>query len=282
MQAVYIVNEEPFYMTMASYSLKTLREYNPTLPVLIYFIEDKCRDSRGITDKDFLARRVQLINKKEFLQLCEKFNVEVKVYSDLDLKEEKGYFSAQRIVFAECPFERVILIDADTFIYDDITCLFDIYKDCDFAATTNTFGDHYYTKWKNQSVRSFNSGVVLFNNHLLCKYGELVYDYCLSLKKKVHPLGEWIYQVSQQASGREELAFTLFALDYDLKYVYFDPKHVDKEFFRPPTKIFHTLSHNWLSHFLKSQQVSKNLPVVRQARKVFLPKKLLSKPPVKN
>lgn len=273
---------------MASYSLKTLREHNPNLPVLIYFVEDQCRDSRGILHKENLHQKVKLLDKNEFFQFCRKLNIDVKVYSDLDLKEEKGYFSAHRVVFAECPFERVLLIDADTFIFDDVTCLFDIYKDCDFAATTNTFGDHFPTQWKNQSIRSFNSGVVLFNNHLMKKYGEVVYDYCLSLKKKVHPLGEWIYKVSQKATGREELAFTLFALDYDLKYVYFDPKHVNKEFFRPPVKIFHTLSHNWLTYFynqylkMNSSNTVNSLSITQQERKVFLPKKLLAKTKVKN
>lgn len=283
LQAVYVLNEEPFYMTMASYSLRTLRQHNPTLPVLVYFIEDNCRDSRGITNKENLARQIRLVSKQELFALFKELNIEFKVYQDLNLKEEKGYFSAQRIVFADCPFERVILIDSDTFIFDDITCLFDIYKDCDFAATTNTFGDHYHTNWKNKSVRSFNSGVVLFNNHLLRQYGEVVYDYCLSLKKKTHPLGEWIYKVSQNASGREELAFTLFALDRELNYMYFDPAHVEKEFYRGPTKIFHTLSHNWLTFFY-NQYLKMNVPKVvefsppiQQQRKLFLPSKLIQR-----
>jgi len=281
MQAVYVLNEEPFYLTMASYSLRTLRQHNPTLPVTIYFVEDNCRDSRGITNKDTLDRHIRLVEKQEFFELCKSLNIELKIYHDLDLKEEKGYFSAQRIVFAECPHERVILIDSDTFIFGDITCLFDIYKDVDFAATTNTFGDHYPTNWKNKSIRSFNSGVVLFNNHLLRKYGEEVYDYCLSLKKKIHPMGEWIHQVSQNATGREELAFTLFALDHELDYVYFDSAHVEKEFYRGPTKIFHTLSHNWLNFFHKEYpkiDVPKTMELptpVQQERKTFLPKKLL-------
>lgn len=276
-------------MTMASYSFRTLRQHNPKLPVLVYFVEDKCRDSRGINNKEVLSRQIKLINKEELFQICKELNIELKIYNDLDLKEEKGYFSAQRIVFAECPFERVILIDSDTFIFDDITCLFDIYKDCDFAATTNTFSDHYpntvftTTNLKKKSLRAFNSGVVLFNNHLLRKYGEVVYDYCLNLKKKTHPMGDWIYQVSQNAGGREELAFTLFALDRELNYVYFDSTHVEKEFYRGSTKIFHTLSHKWLTFFY-NQYLKMNIPKVvnfqtpvRQKRKLFLPSKLLQR-----
>jgi hypothetical protein len=283
MQAVYVLNEEPFYMTMASYSFRTLREHNPNLPVLVCFIEDNCRDSRGITNKENLAKKIKLIDKQELFKLCKELNIEIKTYHDLDLKEEKGYFSAQRIVFSDCLFERAILIDADTFIFEDITCLFDIYKDCDFAATTNTFGDHYHTNWKNKSVRSFNSGVVLFNNYLLKRYGDVVYYYCLSLKKKIHPMGEWIYKVSQNASGREELSFTLFALDNDLNYVYFDSSHVEKEFYRGPTKIFHTLSHNWLNFVyntymkMKESKVVETFSPMQKERKLFLPNKLIQR-----
>lgn len=280
MHAVYVLNEEPFYMTMACFSLKTLRQYNPILPITIYFVEDNRRDSRTTNDPQALLRAIKMVTKEEFFSLCKSLNVNLQIYKDLDLKEETGYFSMQRIVFRDCLHPTVLLLDADTFIFGDVTSLFEIYKDVDFASTTNTYGDHYFTEWNGKSVRSFNSGVVIFNNQNLKKYADVVYDYCLSLKKKTHPLSEWLWSVSPMATGREELAFTLFALDNNLKYAYFDPSHVQKENWKSPTKIYHTLTHNWLNFYvncypkiLNSISNSPKLP----SKIKFLPKKLLTR-----
>ena len=294
MHAVYVLNEEPFYMTMACFSLKTLRQYNPTLPVTIYFVEDNRRDSRTTNDPQALLRAIKMVTKEELFSLCKSLNVNLQIYKDLDLKEETGYFSMQRIVFRDCLHPTVLLLDADTFIFGDVTPLFEIYKDVDFASTTNTYGDHYFTEWNGKSVRSFNSGVVIFNNQNLKKYADVVYDYCLSLKKKIHPLSQWLWSVSQEATGREELAFTLFALDNNLKYAYFDPSHVQKENWKSPTKIYHTLTHNWLDFYVNHYPKilnSHNQPIPQYLgeelyikppsspppKSKFLPKKLLTR-----
>lgn len=250
MRAVYVLNEEPYYMTMASVSFKSLRQHNPNLPVTVYFVEDNRRDSRPTTDPQALQRAIQMVTNEELFSLCKSLNIEMIIYKDLDLKEEKGYFSMQRLVFRDCLYPTVLLLDADTFIFGDVTPLFEIYKDVDFASTTNTYGDHYFTEWNSKSVRSFNSGVVVFNNQNLKKYADVIYDYCLSIKNKTHPLGEWLWSLSPLATGREELAFTLFALDNNLKYAYFDTAHVQKENWTGPTKIYHTLTHNWLNFYL--------------------------------
>ena len=271
---------------MACFSLKTLRQHNPTLPVTIYFVEDNRRDSRTANDPQALLRAIKMVTKEELFSLCKSLNVNLQIYKNLDLKEETGYFSMHRIVFRDCLYSTVLLLDADTFVFGDVTPLFEIYKDVDFASTTNTYGDHYFTKWNGKSVRSFNSGVVIFNNQNLKKYADVVYDYCLSLKKKTHPLSEWLWSVSPMATGREELAFTLFALDNNLKYAYFDPSHVQKENWKSPTKIYHTLTHNWLDFYVNHypkilnpipQYLGEELHVEPPPppKSKFLPKKLL-------
>lgn len=241
METIYILNENPRYMTMCKYSLSSLRKHNPKIPVTIIFVEDNCRDNRGIN-----LAKIKSESKDSFFEFCKEQNIKIDVYKDLDLKEENGYYSAQRVLFKEYKQERILLLDADTIIYDEIDSIFEKYKKVDIAATTNTFGDHHLMKWNEKSIRALNSGVVVWNNGLFSKYGEKVINYTTSLKKRTHPMGDWLYRFSAEAEGREELAFNLFILDNYLDFCYFDKEDVQKENLVGSTKIFHTLTPNWL------------------------------------
>jgi len=251
MLVVYLLNEEPLYLTMAFYSLQMLRKHNQTIPVRIYFIKDNCRDSRKVGNLKDVKKRIGYISQKKFFDFCDKQNIEVVIYDDLDLKEETGYFSAQRVVFADCLKEKVLLMDADTFIFGDVGVFFEIYKDYDFVATKNSYGELKSVAINGRDVLPFNSGVVLWNNGWFHKYGEKVYDYCIGLKNKTHPMGEFVHSVSVECGGREEFACSLFVIDNDLKFTYFDASHVQKEKYQGPTKVFHTLTGRWPHFYLR-------------------------------
>lgn len=231
---------------MAFFSLQTLRKYNPCFPVRVYFIKDNRRDSRNLKN---LKYKINYVSQQKFFNFCDKQDIEIVEYQNLDLKEETGYFSAQRIVFADCLEEKVLLLDSDTFIFGDVAELFDIYKSYDFVATPNTWGRHKNIFYKGVEFKPVNSGVVLWNNWNFKKYGENVYDYCIGLKKKIHPMGEFIYAESPNGGGREELAASLFVIDNNLKYAYFKSEHVQTEEYLSKTRIFHTLTPRWHHYF---------------------------------
>lgn len=271
MIVVYLLNEEPLYITMAFYSLNTLRKYNPDISVRIYFVKDNCRDSRKVGNINEIGKRIGWIGQKKFFDFCEKNNIEVIFYNDLDLKEEKGYFSAQRIVFADCLEENVLLMDSDTFIFGDISCFFDIYKNYDFVATINDYGQYKDVTMNGVTFRPFNSGVVLWNNGWFKKYGEQIYDYCIGLKNKTHPLGEFCYSVSKECGGREEFACSLFVTDNKLKFTYFDDLHVQRRNLKGNTRVLHTLTETWPNRYLFFQEELR-----KYLKKSILPFRVLS------
>jgi hypothetical protein len=242
MEALYILNENAYYLRMALTSLSSLRKYNPELKTTIIFVEDNCRDSRDIS-----ISGIRPLKKELFFNYCQENNIKIDIYKNVDLKEENGYYSAQRVLFANYKNETILLLDADTIIYDNISYLFEKYKHKDIVATTNTFGDHFNLIWDNKEIKPLNSGVVIFNKGLLSAYGERILEYTTSLKNKTHPLSEWLYSVSPEANGREELAFNLFILENDLNYEYFEKSDVQKEVLIDQAKIFHTLTPNWIN-----------------------------------
>jgi len=255
MEVLYILNENPYYLKMALTSLSSLRRYNPELKTTVIFVEDNCRDNRDISISGIRPEK-----KENFFAFCKENKIEVDIYQNVDLKEENGYYSAQRMLFKNYKSEKILLLDADTIIFEEISSLFDKYKNKDIVATTNTFGDYYNLNWNEKEIKPLNSGVVIFNNGLLSIYGEKLLEYTIALKNKSHPLSEWLYSVSPEANGREELAFSLFVLDNNLNYEYFEKSEVQKEFLISNTKIFHTLTPNWANFISKNKPKKKLKP----------------------
>ena len=260
----YIVNEEPAYLAITTQSLRTFRQFNPYLKVKLFFVQDQRKDSRGnaqIVEKALYSTNLPL-DAKSFLHSCEELGVEVLTRELPPDFPEKGYWSAQRWLFQEIEEPTVLLLDADTFIFGDLTEIFTEYKDYDFVATPNTFGNTHSLKINDKIVNPFNSGVVLWNNGWMRLWAKRLVELCVELRDRKHPLSEWLWSVSPECTGREELAATLFVLENNLKYRYFDTKHCHTEELKYTSLIFHTLSPNWTKYFnYFFPQAKKKLPM---------------------
>jgi len=222
MKILYLLNESPFYMQMAWFSIYTLRKFNKDIKVEILYVCDNQKDNRySPVNFDF---GLDIFSKDTFVESLKKFDVEFNFVHDLDLKEEKGYHPIHRIAFQNVEDDQILLLDADTFIFGDLTPFFNALNYHDLVADINEWG-----RWGNNfpynglDVTPFNSGVVLFNKGLLRDYGRQVYDLSMSVKGIDHPVGRWMadyekFEGSNGKGGREEIAFTLFVLDNKINF----------------------------------------------------------------
>lgn len=253
MICVYLVNEEPTYIGMLSFSLKMLRKHNPNIKIVVYYVQDGKRDSRNIQFLEASRAASRALNKLpndyvSLSELCEELNVELRVRQP---KQEEAYYSLHRLLLAEIEEDTVFLLDSDTFIFDCIEDFPEIYFGFDFVATPNLWG-MVNTVPGLDNFKTFNSGVVLCQNKSFHRWMSQLGDYCRSLYDGSHPRSEWLWKVSSyDCTGREEFAASLFVLDNGLKYRYFEDQHVQMGRFDGNTRILHTLSPNW--HLLYSR-----------------------------
>lgn len=252
MLCVYLVNEESAYIGMLSNSLKMFRQHNPNVDVVVYYIKDGCRDTRGIElNKMRFATRHLPNDYESFINLCKDLNVEVRVR----LPPEESYFSLHRLLLQEINEEIVLLLDGDTFFYGNIEKFPDLYSGYDFVATPNSWGlMNRVPGWDNK-FKTFNSGVVLCQHGTFNKWMSELGEYCRRLKDGDHPLSEWLWSVSPECIGREEFSASLFVMDNNLKYRYFEDQHVQMGKHVGDTLILHTLTPNWLQFFNKKKRV---------------------------
>lgn len=255
MRIVYIVNEFWFYLSMARCSLITLRKHNPSIPVDVFYIKDNNENNRNVGGLLQCAAKIPQITTNEFMELCNRLNVNVKVIDDIQMGQEKGYCYAQRKFLVNASEEKTLLLDADTFIFGDILHLFNLLDKCDFVADKNCFGERYSMTYKSTTMRPFNSGVVLWNKGLLKEYATKVFDLCLELKERTHELGDWLHQVTSDKNeppqGREELACSIFVLDRNLKYKYFTKQDVQTNNYYGDCLIYHSLTQNWIDGYFR-------------------------------
>lgn len=267
---VYFLNQNPIYRGMFSVSVRLLRKYNPNLPVNLFYVEDGGADNYLPSFQ--LAKYISADNAKKYLKieeqevfdLCKEFNINLHRVP-APVKQLNGFNSTHRLYLKEIQDESVLLLDADTFIFDNLDALFE--NKFDFIAdymqsyypategkqayTEQTFWVFNYEKDKNPEVpvkvrmSPFNSGVVVFNNGTAAKYGEQVLNYCNRLLWKKHPLSETMYAHRPDARNREECACTLFVLENNLTWNYFDKLDVQTCKLELPTKVFHTTNSAW-------------------------------------
>ena len=255
MICLYLVNEEPSYIGMLSLSLKQLRQYNPNVSVVVYYVQDGRRDTRQIgTQKIRQATQHLPGDYHSFVELCKELDVEIRVRKP---PQKESYFSLHRILLQEVEDQTVLLLDGDTFFYGNIEQFPEIYSGFDFVATPNNWGMVNPVPGLDPNFKSFNSGVVLCQNGTLKRWADTIGDYCDRLKNREHPLSEWLWSVSENCAGREELAASLFILDHGLKYTYFEDQHVQMGQHIGETLILHTLTPNWLEFYNKYFAVKK-------------------------
>lgn len=244
MLCVYLVNEEPAYIGMVSFSIKMLRQHNPNVRIVVYYVQDGKRDSRTIPLLE-IARALNKLpdNYLSFSKLCEELDVEIRVRKP---QQQEAYYSLHRLLLQEIEEETVFLLDGDTFIFGNIEEFPKIYAGYDFVATPNTWGMTNSVPDIDPEFKIFNSGVVLCQNGVFHRWMKTIEGYCRSLYDGSHPRSKWLWEVSSyDCGGREEFAASLFVLDNNLKYAYFDDKHVQMGSYDGDTLILHTLSPNW-------------------------------------
>lgn len=263
MICLYIVNEEPAYISMISFSLKLLRHHNPNVSIVVYYVLDGKRDSRSMPLMEIARALNKLPNDfYSFSQLCEELNVEIRVRSAP--YQDQKYSPLHRVILQEVENETVLLLDSDTFIFGNIEDFPQIYADYDFVATPNTWGMTNKVPSFDSKFKTFNSGVVLCQNGLFCRWMKTINDYCDGLYYGGHPLSKWLWETSTgDCDAREEFAASLFVLENNVKYAYFKDKHVQMGNYDGNSLILHTLTPNWRTLFHKCFGV--------QTRRAFRP-----------
>lgn len=246
---VYIVNDEPLYSYMTALSISSLRKYNKTIPVKLFFVNDDNRSSKKNSNVLFEKLNLQKINLDHF---CDNNNVELIKKPFPSLNGEETYWASHRFYFKEINLDSMLLIDADTFIFDDINKIFEDYSKFDLVADKNNWGNLFKLNISGMEMNPFNSGVVLFNNSSHIKWAEELPEVCSKLYNKKHEFSEWIWKHSpKDCSGREELYLSLYACENKLNYEYFDKEHVITGKITDETKpvVFHSLTQNWPYYF---------------------------------
>lgn len=267
MKCVYLLNENPVFYSMFSVSIRMLRKYNQKIPVQLLYIQDEDKDSWGETRKIIEHVGPSYLHyltydKNDLFDLCSDLNVDIEICPKLETPQ--NYTPIHRHYLQKCSDEACLLLDSDTFIFNNVELLFDQYKNADFIAhpmmsISKKTGDMspiqlVMTYAKNQKIKKismypFNSGVVLWNNGWMKRYGEVVVQMCDKLKHKKHLMSEMMYTLREDGRNREELACSLFVLENDLKLEYFRPKHVETFKFSSNPVVFHTTSSAWASYF---------------------------------
>lgn len=280
MQALYILNDSCFYRRLCWFSISMLRHYNKTLPIQILYICDNGRDHRHIANYNEVDLGIPWFTREMFFEEISKFNVQLNLVHDCDLGEENGFFSAQRQEFTKAKGEDILLIDSDTFIFDDIEPLFDNLKYFDIIADKTEWGAHGgQLNIYGQLVHPFNSGVVLFKKDLLQQYGAVVNELCLEIKHEKNDLGRWYGEFLQiknegpEKTGREELGLTSWVVKNNLKYRYFDSKEVQTVKLNNSTMIYHTMTQNWFTAWSKYFKGGKFCPPKKLHKRLFLKRK---------
>ena len=257
MKILYILNESSFYMQMAWFSICTVRKFNPNIPIEILYICDKGRDNRHIGGLERYNFGIKKFNRQTFVNDCKVFNVNFNFVYDLDMREESGYHPLQRVAFSQVEDDQILLLDADTFIFEDVRPFFDSLKYHDMVVDLNAWG-HWGGEFQNNGrmISPFNSGVVLFNNGILQEYGRQVYDLSMKVKGDDHPVGKWLSEYQNFEGtfgklGREEIAFTLFVYDNNIKFRLSKFREIQTNSIMCKTKIHHTQTQNYIKYWRK-------------------------------
>jgi hypothetical protein len=252
MKVLYILNDSLFYKRMTLYSLWTLRQFEPSLPVEVVWVPDGQVNNRNVGWYSDFDWGLGHIGHEEFLLECERFGVVV-TRMDYDNGEETGFHSSLRGALSGVSGENIFLMDSDTIFFGGISDLFGHLDEYDVVADK--------TRWSKLGVKlpleqgnfmGFNSGVVLFRGKLLQDYASVVRDYALDIKHERNRLSQLMMKWDKEHNGdiqvplgREEMAFSCWVLDRGLKYRYFDASEVQTESLTGLCRIFHTMTNNW-------------------------------------
>lgn len=239
---VYLLSDRPFYMYMATNSMKMLRQYNNSIPVKVIFIETV----PSLPEMGFE------ITKNEFLRICCELDVEVVHKPWFPIPGEEKFFLINKMYLSELEDQNVLFLDVDTFIFGDVAKLFEKYGDCDVAGCQNRWvcNHGWDGKYLSGDMLPFNGGVLLFNNgwHFgkSSEWSRIMKDF----GEKRTPFARWV-SCNNRSWNREEMAFSALVANSGAFYRYFDREDAHNVYW--PNDLFelhksvvaHTYTENW-------------------------------------
>lgn len=284
MKVLYILNESPFYLQLAYFSISTLRKYNRHIPIEILMVLDKQKDNRFIGKFAHFDFGIKKFDVKSFKETMEIFDVQFTFIENLDMKEEKGYAPVQRMAFTQVSDDQILLLDADTFIMGDVEPFFEELKYHDLIADLTAWGQWGgKIPFNGTNIYSINSGVVLFNYGLLNEYGRQVYDLSLSIKGETHQIGQWLTEHQKKEGtfgklGREELGFALFIHENNINFRLSKKGEIQTNELKHQTLIHHTQTQNYCRYWQKYFKSGQFEPFILKRKSVIgKPLKIQSK-----
>lgn len=195
MICVYYLNERDIHVRMAMNSLHMLRAHNQSVPIRLFIVSN-----------EFVPKHK---HTEELLKWCKEWRVEV-VQKPLDHE----FFFTNKHHIKDCPENRVLFIDADTFIFDDVEKIFDKYQDCDFVGCKNEWVTG--RGWDDflDGVMPFNGGVQLYNNGCHRNILGQLPSKCNDLGA----MGKWLKEGDME-HNREEMAISkIVAEEHSFEY----------------------------------------------------------------
>lgn len=212
--AVYLINDHADYLNMATNSIAMLRKFNKNIKVLCLVVDGK-------------------------VSFPDELNVEVVSVENLD----KNYFPSNKEHLKNISYDPFLYIDSDTFIFDDIEKIFNLYPQS-FVGCENKWA---YGK-RFDLFKPFNSGVVLFRG----SSNKIVYDnFSVKLNNinDDHPkLCEWLNKYNPWT--KEEFLMSQIVENSTTEKTFFERNHVKitenvYDFININSIIFHTYTNNW-------------------------------------
>ena len=237
-QVAYVVNEDPVYLEMTETSIRLLRQHNGTIPVTVFLVEDTLQQrSAG------------------FIDFCDRWGVRIRTCPDVS----DGYFQDNKVHLGQCESDRVLVLDADTFVFADPEELFATYAGFDVVGCTNDWVWHrgYRADLIPGNPVPLNSGVLLCSSRFLRSWTKQMPGLHETLRTggRFPALTRWLYDVSASAYNREEFGVTICSrvrdfrtthfADADCKLLKYKRLDADLARFRSCTKIFHSYSQHW-------------------------------------
>ena len=242
---VYITNEHPFYMAMVCNSINMLRKYNKEIPIKLFFIEDKGKNTSTTSANKHLKKFG--ISKNQFDTLCDAHCVDVQYRKEID--PECAHLN--RYYISECTEPDVLYIDCDTFIFGDVQKLFSQYEEEDMTTLIHGSIANWNEDWL--PLDPVNTAVVLGKNHSYQKICKHIPEYSEKLKKKqIYPeIASWMFEWCEKGNDREELATSILIHELKMTNNYFnkeDARNIKANsdiVLAHKSIIFHSYSQQW-------------------------------------
>lgn len=217
----YVTNEHPYYLRMILNSASMLRRHNRTVPVRVFLVRD---GSSQTIERENVSRSACGTGEAVdmFLRGCEGIGVEVIEKPPLVYPGEETFFHVNRMYMGELAEDRVLYLDADTFVFGDVESLFDRYRGVGLAACRADWAlaRGYDLNFLPVPVVPFSSGVMVWNFGEVRWWCERLPGYLADLRTGDGPLSRWLYVQHPDCLLREEFSVSKHVSEQGLSFDY--------------------------------------------------------------